>query len=208
MAIAFTNAIKAQITQGLIKTLFERAGYRVTRLGVEVFFDEIVYLDEASYKALNLPLALRYLPDLLIADRNVTRAFMLEVKFRKSFDERSMNGLYRELKRQAEYWPNAYAVILIGSPFVKDGRFHQDFIRVLPLEHVELLNPLGGEPIPGHRTSADFFKDRFREYGCEAVWNFLSLLTTFDRLAKSSDAWVSGGNADLITTTIKDLSKL
>src|SRR5947209_6471825 len=132
MTMLFTNIVKAQITQGLVKTLFETAGYRVTRLGVKELFAEVTHLTEDEYKSLNLPLGLRYLPDLLVADRDLNRAFLLEVKFRKDFNDRSMKDLHFELKRQREYWPDSYAVLLIANSFVERGRFHQDYIRVIP----------------------------------------------------------------------------
>src|SRR6266516_2614052 len=115
MAMDFTNVVKGQITQSLIKTLFERAGYRVTRLGVEELFVEVTQLDEQQYNALNLPLALRYLPDFLMADSTLNKAFLLEVKFRRVFDVSSTQSLYYELTRQREFWPDSYVVILIAT---------------------------------------------------------------------------------------------
>jgi hypothetical protein len=209
MTIQFTNAIKAQITQGLIKTLFERAGYRVTRLGVEELFSEITYLDEASYKALNLPFALRYLPDLLVADADLTRAFLVEVKFRTTFDVKTMEDLYRELTRQREYWPDSHAIVLIAKPFVPEGRFHQDCIRVIPpkgpredTDYLEYLNPLGGKLSSSHPYLVEYFM----QSGHSVIWEILPMLGHFDRAGQKD--LVSGKNADLITRTIKDLSRL
>ena len=42
MAIAFSNLVNAQITQSLVKPHFGRAGYRVSGLGVEGLFAEVV----------------------------------------------------------------------------------------------------------------------------------------------------------------------
>jgi hypothetical protein len=204
MTIQFTNAIKAQITQSLIKTLFERAGYRVTRLGVEELFSEITYLDEAGYKALNLPLALRYLPDLLVADGDLTRAFLVEVKFRTTFDAKTMEDLYKELTRQREYWPDSHAIVLIARPFVPEGRFHQDCIRVIPpvgpnddTDYLEYLNPLRGKLASRNPRLAE----AFLQGGCQMIWGFLPMLTHFDKVGQRD---LSGENADLITQTIKD----
>jgi hypothetical protein len=186
----------------LIKTLFERAGYRVTRLGVEELFVEIIHLDEEQYKSLNLPLALRYLPDLLIADHDLNRAFLLEVKFRKDFNEFSIKHLYHELKKQRQYWPDSYAVILIANPFVEGGRFHQDYIRIVPPNKTETLNPLGTKD----PKQLERIKHALEQLGCEFVWGCLPKLNdTFSKFCHKTGIFQ---NADIITTTIRDLKKL
>src|SRR4051794_32968296 len=95
----FKNVVKGQITQSLLKTLMERVGYRVTRLGVEELFGEIKYLDLEQYLALGLPLNLRFLPDLLVAEPDMQKVSLVEVKFRQEFSERSMESLHRDLKK-------------------------------------------------------------------------------------------------------------
>jgi hypothetical protein len=76
----FSNIIKGQVAQTLVKILLERAGYRVTRLGIEELFQEVVHLDAGQYANLNLPENLRFLPDLLVADSTIEKAFLVEVK--------------------------------------------------------------------------------------------------------------------------------
>jgi hypothetical protein len=60
----------------------------------------------------------RYLPDLLVASLEVSQAFLVEVKFRRSFDERSARGMFAELQRQRQHWPESYAVLMISEPFL------------------------------------------------------------------------------------------
>jgi len=76
LALRFPNLVKGQISQSLLTLLLERASYRVTRLGIEELFGEIKYIDLPQYLGLNLPLSLRYLPDLLVADGDLTKAFL------------------------------------------------------------------------------------------------------------------------------------
>jgi hypothetical protein len=205
MAIDFSNAIKAQITQGLIKTLFERAGYRVTRLGVEELFTEITYLDEAQYKALNLPLGLRFLPDLLVAEREMQHAYLLDGKYRREFTLQTMKSLHIELKRQREYWPASYAVIIIGTPFVKDRRFHQDYMRVLTPDRTNLLD-IGSGALRG--VSKEEIEERGEKEGGELIWDFIPRLTIFEKFSHAGDTSGNARNADLITAAIKELKKL
>ena len=139
MPLDFTNIIKGRITETLLMALFERGGYRVTRLGIEELFAEVKHLDLAKYQALALPLQLRYLPDLLVVELELTNAFLVEVKFRKKFDESATVSLHAALSKQRQYWPQAYTVIMTSEPFVPEASFHQDYIRVLKPNETDLL---------------------------------------------------------------------
>ena len=216
MSMHFTNVVKAQITQGLVKTLLERAGYRVIRLGVEELFAEVIYLDQEKYLALDLPEPLRSLPDLLIADIDTNKTFLLEVKFRKELTESSAQGLYQELNRQRLHWPTSYAVIIVADSFVKDGRFHQDYIRILKPEKTEILNV---DKLRDYSEVEQFdFKNLddvsqiiwenhiFKTHGMRHVWDSMSPLNeVFDKFGHKTGNYV---NADLITGVIKDLRQL
>jgi hypothetical protein len=132
VAIDFRDTVKAQITQTVLTALLERCGYRVTRLGIEELFGELKYKELVQYRELGLPEQLRWLPDLLVASPAEARALLVEVKYRRCFDEQSAHNLFRKLNRQRKHWPEAYAVLMISEPFRVDGKFHQDYIRVLP----------------------------------------------------------------------------
>ena len=78
MALEFANVFKGVITQTTLAALFERGGYRVTRLGIEELFWEVKHNNLEQYLGLNLPLPLRYLPDPLVAELDMSNAFMVE----------------------------------------------------------------------------------------------------------------------------------
>ena len=140
MSLKFTNIVKGAITQTLVTTILERGGYRVTRLGIEELFGEVKHLDLHQYLRLKLPLELRSLPDLLVADSNTSNVFLVEVKFRKNFDERSAKSLYDSLSEQRKYWAQTYTVVMISNSLIPDGTFHQDYIRVLkPSDNLSTL---------------------------------------------------------------------
>jgi hypothetical protein len=185
MTMQFVNIVKAQITQTLLASLLERGNYRVTRLGIEELFGEIKYLDLQAYMALNLPLQLRYLPDLLVASREMKQVYMVEVKFRQRFDESSAKNLYEELSKQREYWPQSYAVVMVAEPQVPDGKFHQDYIRVV-------------EP-----TRTDWLIDE--KYPLARRWERLAqIYHAFKDLSETKLLY----NADSITPALKELTKL
>jgi hypothetical protein len=132
VAIEFRDTVKARITQAVLAALLERCGYRVTRLGIEELFGEVKLKELAQYRELALPVPLRYLPDLLVASPAEDQALLVEVKFRRRFDQLSASSLFAAISRQRKHWPDSYAVLMIAEPFVIDGKFHQDYIRVLP----------------------------------------------------------------------------
>jgi hypothetical protein len=182
----FKNLIKGQVTQSLLTTLLERAGYRVTRFGIEELFREVKYLDLQQYRRLNLSLHLRTLPDLLVAELDLSEAYLVEVKFRKAFTDQSARSLHSELTNQRKYWPDSYAVVMIANSFVRDGRFHQDYIRVVEPDNTDWL-----------------IEDR---WSLEQRWDGLPhIQQVFKKFFQSLD---NQQNADLITTTLKELSKL
>jgi hypothetical protein len=133
MAIEFRDTVKGQITQAVLTALLERCGYRVARLGIEELFGDVKWKERQQYQ--ELPRQLRYLPDLLVASISSpaeSRPMLVEVKFRRRFDERSARNLFEALRRQRRHWPDSHAVLMIAEPFWRKARFHQDFIRVLP----------------------------------------------------------------------------
>jgi hypothetical protein len=107
-------------------------------------------------------LALRYLPDFLIADSTLNKAFLLEVKFRKDFNASTTQSLHYELTRQREFWPDSYAVILIAKSSAPGNRFHQDYIRIIPPRKTDLICPSAFQSAEtmlsswGHETSYEY----------------------------------------------------
>ena len=206
----FTNIVKGQVTQILVKTLFERVGYRVTRLGVEELFYEVVHLDAKAYANLKLPENLRFLPDFLIAEPDISKAFLLEVKFRKKLDINSAKTLYATLSKQRKYWPDSYCILILGESPVKGGRFHQDYMRIITPEKLDFLNPdIINSPFSENepRDLRYSIKYIYRMSGWNGIWDCLSpLYDTFHCFTHNNpESYLSG---DLLTTTIQDLNKL
>jgi hypothetical protein len=216
----FASVLKGRVAESVLIALLERSGYRITRLGVEVLIDEVKHLDLQQYQQLNLPAQLRSLPDLLVADAEVEHAYLVEVKLRRRFDAETARELYATLRQQCEHWPQAYAVITLAEPMVPEGRFHQDYIRVLPLKTNEkLINPYYDRPL---RTSTDrrpitvndfleMMPDESVRMAC--VWDHLAQLQDVFRYfhqGKGNEQRGGQGqrNADFVTAALRDLRNL
>ena len=203
MTMSFSNVLRGHLAVRIFVTLLERGGYRVTRLGIEELFDEVKYLPLHQYLALGLPRALRTLPDLLVANPNVSWTRLIEVKLRKRFDQEVAKELHSILSEQRQYWPDSYAIIMIGDPFVKDGKYHQDVVRVVPPSETDSL--LYSPP------EGSYEDERMR---MERVWNQLPLLTrlfaspkscsTPEEETRARDFWAA---ADYVTRAIRDLGR-
>ena len=177
------------MTQTLLMALFERGGYRVTRLGIEELFDEVKHLDLDQYLHLSLPLQLRHLPDLLVVELDMTNAFLVEVKYRRRFDATVAKALHEELAAQRSDWPKAHAVLMVSEPSVPSGSFHQDFIRVIAPDQTSLLLESKTSP-----------QDKW-----ERLHHLQRVIKRFNNDKYIHDVQQS---ADKLTTALKDLANL
>lgn len=99
----FLSRIKKEMTEGIVRALLADAGYRVIGLGVETVVREVECLTALEYAGLDLPKAVRAMPDLLVMDRMQTTKRLVEVKYRSAWsasifdDVAEQVGLFGEL---------------------------------------------------------------------------------------------------------------
>jgi hypothetical protein len=196
MAMPFENVLKGRIVEAQFITLLEQTGYSVKRMGVESLVEPVKQLSLEEYHRLGVPLPLRKMPDLLVMTSDNSKFYMVEVKFRRVFDAETVSELVRSLRVQGLMWPGAYVAILLGVPITPSGRYHQDYIRVLPLAKLDRL----------HRPRLNVC----REEQMRMLWESLPQLQhVFRYFYQSSDNSVRGGqgqqNAD---TMARFLGKL
>jgi len=113
----YTNRLKGAVTQTLLKSLLEDAGYRIVPLGIEEVIREFKVLDKKEYLSLGLPDNLRKLPDFLVTNRKVSKAYLLEVKYRRSWNQRTRKSLEQQLKIQVKVWNPLYFMLFLGEPY-------------------------------------------------------------------------------------------
>lgn len=112
----FENKLKGNITEIISATLFEFHGYRVIPLGVEKVVREIVSLDQKEYSKLGLPATLRSMPDFLVSEKDMSFAWLIEVKYRKNFDAfKKDKVLEKKLISQAEKWGEFWILLFLGE---------------------------------------------------------------------------------------------
>lgn len=134
------NKLKGNMTQTFAKHLLEIAGYTVMGFGIEEIVPSVSHLPYPDYMALNIPLQLRKAPDYIAVRADLNAFFLVEVKYRRTLDEKSVAGLNDELTKQYEWWPTTHTMLMISQPFRRNGTFHQDYIRVITPEKLHLLS--------------------------------------------------------------------
>jgi hypothetical protein len=199
MTMRFSSILKGRNAETNFVALLEQAGYCVARIGVEVLVDPVKRLDYKRYRALALPVPLRAMPDLLVTTADTSKAYMVEVKFRRAFDAEAARELYDTLRVQRENWPDAYAAILLSSPIIQGGRFHQDYIRILPLADVNRL------------VSRQFDGCQVEHLRMRAIWEGLPQLQDVFRYFYQSPGNRERGrqgqqNADFVTRFLRQLA--
>jgi hypothetical protein len=113
--MSFNSRIKGKITQSLVATLLEDAGYHIATLGIEEIVREVKNLSTEQYVALNLPKALRNLPDFFISCPDFKDSWLVEVKFRKRWNEETKKYLLDNIESQVKIWQPLLLVVFLGE---------------------------------------------------------------------------------------------
>ena len=110
----FTNRLKGSVTQVLLKSLLEDAGYRIVPLGIEAVLREVAALPKEEYLKLGLPIQLRKLPDFFVSNHDIDKTWLVEVKYRKKWNDEVQTRLEEEIKEQVKTWNPLYLMIFLG----------------------------------------------------------------------------------------------
>lgn len=126
--LPFDNKLKGNITQVILKTLLEDVGYNVVPFGVEEVFREIKELEKEQ--VIELPTTLRKMPDFIVINQDKTKVFMVEVKYRKKWDEDTKQELSETLIPQLQTWNPIYVMMFIGEIDEKLTKYPARFARI------------------------------------------------------------------------------
>jgi hypothetical protein len=110
----YTNRLKGAVTQVLLKSLLEDAGYRIVPLGIEAVLREVASLPKEDYLKLGLPIQLRKLPDFFVSNNAIDKTWLVEVKYRKSWNDEVKKSLGAEIREQVKTWNPLFLMIFLG----------------------------------------------------------------------------------------------
>ena len=111
----YTNRLKGSVSQALVRSLFSHSGMIIAPLGIEETIREVAELPLEQYVALDLPVALRKLPDFFVTNFERTQHWLVEVKYRSAWSDECKSELGEALRIQAETWNPLVAIIFLGQ---------------------------------------------------------------------------------------------
>lgn len=129
----FENKLKGNITEIIASTIFENSGYRVVPLGVEKIVREVSALNAERYKLLSLSQTLRRTPDLLVTENDMSKAWLVEIKYRKSFDLFLCDDLKDIFIDQLRYWEDFWVLLFVGEKVPTNGGFAGSYCGLVKL---------------------------------------------------------------------------
>jgi hypothetical protein len=138
----YKNRLTGSVTQALIKSLLTRAGLTVVPLGIEEVVREVSdsELTEVEYAKLKLPKALRTLPDYFVTVRDRSGHWLVEVKFRKEWNNETRDALHDILKEQVKTWDPIFVVLFLGKPGPVSVPKELEDQLFLPSQHVRVAH--------------------------------------------------------------------
>ncbi len=152
----FSNRIKSGVTQVLLRALLNDAGYRLVPLGVEEVIREAQALSSEQYREMDMPKPLRTLPDFFVANGEMTKSWLVEVKYRSRWNDQVRNHMEELLRDQVSLWNPLYLVIFLGEK-ARDNNTPKSSLGIcrLVLENDELfiLQSKGDNDLVGQRSS-------------------------------------------------------
>lgn len=204
MAISFGNRLKGKITQSLLETLLEDVNFRIVPLGIEEIVREVKYLNMEEYQGLNLPTALRKLPDFFVSLTDFSKSFLIEVKFRKAWSNLTKRQLGDQLREQVQTWHPIYLVVFLGEP-ARQNETPASFLGVAKLVYQNGEVYVESGSFEGNRDESgiDNFQwvPRYTKWQ-DITWNtFSRFQDVFDGVA---DRWQEG----TITSAIEMIRSL
>jgi hypothetical protein len=166
----FKNRLKGSVTQTLVKALLEDAGYRTIPLGVEEVIREVSVLPAEEYLDLELPTVLRKMPDFFVAEPDLSNAWLVEVKYRKEWNDEARRRLGNQIREQVKVWKPLFLTVFLGNSARpgNDNPVHSIGVIKLTYERGRIVSIMRDEETRkdwGEITWGDFrrFQDVFKE---------------------------------------------
>lgn len=135
----FNNRVKGAVTQTLLKSLLEDAGYAVIPMGIEESVREIKLLGKTEYQQFQFPGTQRVTPDFLVLDWGKKQNWLIEVKYRKKWNDNTRDTLITPLEKQVRGWGDISLVLFLGEPAEVQNNHKPDFLHV-GVANLSILN--------------------------------------------------------------------
>lgn len=96
--MSFTNRVKKEMTEGIVRAILEDAGYRVIDTGIEKVIRELCCLSRTEYTDLAYPQTMSCLPDFVVMDREQKEKHLIEVKYRADWGKSVIDEVREQVR--------------------------------------------------------------------------------------------------------------
>ena len=110
----FLDRIKKEMSEGIVKAILEHHGYRVIDTGIEKTIREVSCLPQDLYLSLGFPDALRKLPDFVVMDKDQSKKYLVDVKYRFGWNNKMLFD--EKIRSQLEIFESMTLVVVNGNP--------------------------------------------------------------------------------------------
>ncbi|MBA4796363.1 MAG: hypothetical protein H2043_03100 [Rhizobiales bacterium] len=151
--------LKGSLAQAVVKAAFSHFEYRVVPFGIEETVREVASLSLKKYEELALPKTLRQTPDFIVASLDMSRAHLVEVKFRKEWSDQVRKNLFHILRNQVRSWGGKLIVVFVFRDFFGKGTCLKCLsLQVLEdgMRYLEVVSPSGAVKNFNDVTETDF----------------------------------------------------
>jgi hypothetical protein len=98
----FEGRIKKEMTEGIVRAILDDAGYRVIDYGLEKTVREVTPMSLQEVMRLALPNVMRNAPDLFVLDRDQSRKWLVEIKYRSNWNRAVLESLEAQVREYEE----------------------------------------------------------------------------------------------------------
>ena len=134
----FFDRIKKEMSEGIVKAIFEYHNYRVIDTGIEKVIREVSCLPAELYLSLGFPDVMRNLPDFVVMNQQQSFKALVDVKYRNGWDNLLLFD--PKVRDQLKFYRNVTLIVVNGAPpepTTVDGthRASGAYIRCVLLKH-------------------------------------------------------------------------
>jgi hypothetical protein len=181
MSMSFSDRIKKEMAEGIVRAILEDAQYRVIDSGIERVLREVSCLSAVEYRALGYPDAMSHLPDFTVMNREQTTKQLVEVKYRSNWSK----ALFDEVREQVRLFGEIVLVSINARATDPKGyNSPSRFIRCCGLKYD------GGVYLVQHNSKEGVVQwTPFHEVmdGSHLWWSMLKLHEKFPQLGEESN---------------------
>ncbi|MBO9519442.1 MAG: hypothetical protein J7493_15375 [Porphyrobacter sp.] len=98
----FSNRLKKEMSEGIVRAVLEDAGYRVTDFGIEKLVPGLNRHTRKQYEALAFPTTIRKLPDFIVTAGDEQSKQLVEVKYRTAWQLEVLSDLREQVEAMRE----------------------------------------------------------------------------------------------------------